>query len=184
MLSAGSVVLVGAPGANAIWDYVVTTANARISVRTGRRGVPGTVGQGAVFEVLGRHPLGSTLYILLENGRTAEIASNLVRTARPEERPPPPAVGRLPGRVLLGCEISIDGRRNVYVDFIYPGSLGQRLGLQPETRIIKVNGHAIHSAADYDRASSLLGGNLRLLVQRPGLDYPEMLEYVDPRNVR
>jgi S1-C subfamily serine protease len=83
--------------------------------------------------------------------------------------------------VPLGCEISIDARRVVRVESVYPWSFGERLGLQPGMAILKVNGREIHSAADYDQASSLLGGNLRLLVRRAGMDYPEMIEYFEPR---
>jgi S1-C subfamily serine protease len=72
----------------------------------------------------------------------------------------------------------------VLVDYVYPGSFGQRLGLEPGMRILAVNGREIHSAAEYDQASALLGGNLRLLVQRSGMTYPEMIEYIDPRNRR
>jgi S1-C subfamily serine protease len=122
--------------------------------------------------------------VLRPGGRTAEISQELVRAARPEECPPPPKVGVVRGPVRLGCEISVDEQRYVFVEFVYPGSLGERIGLQPATRILKVNGEEIHSAADYDRASQRLGGNLRLLVQRYRMDYPEMLKYEDPRNAR
>jgi hypothetical protein len=162
--------------------FVITTAQASISVKYGRRSEPATVPAGDVLEVLTRHPLGTTLFVLLRDGRTGEVAANLVRPARPEERPPQPPAGRLSGPVPLGCEISVDAERSVRVEFTYPNSLGERLGLQPGTRILKVNGRDIHSAADYDRASRLLGGNLRLLIQRFRLDYPEMIEYHDPRN--
>ncbi len=182
LISIASVIPVKIPKPAEKWQYVVTTAQAPISVRTGKRGTPSTVEQGRVLEVLGKHPLGSTYYILFDNGRTAEISTNLVRPAKPQEAPPPPAAGQLTGPVRLGCEISLDRGGNVYVGLVYPDSLAERLGLQPEMRILKVNGEAIHSAADYDRASGLLGGNLRLLVQRRGLDYPELFQYQDPRN--
>jgi hypothetical protein len=182
LISIASVIPVKTPKPVEKWQYVITTAQAPISMRTGRRGTPSTVEQGKVFEVLGKHPLGSTYYILLDNGRTAEIATNLVRPARPQESPPPPAVGQLTGPVRLGCEITLDKAGNVYVGLIYAGSLAERIGLQPEMRILKVNGEEINSAADYDRASRLLGGNLRLMIQRRGLDYPEMIQYQDPRN--
>jgi hypothetical protein len=182
MISIASVIPVKTPKPVEKWQYVITTAQAPISIRTGRRGTPSTVEQGKVFEVLAKHPLGSTYYILLDNGRTAEIATNLVRPARPQESPPPPAVGRFTGPVRLGCEITLDRNGNVYVGLIYAGSLAERIGLQPEMRILKVNGEEIHSAADYDRASGLLGRNLRLLVQRRGLDYPELVQFMDPRN--
>ena len=184
LVALANVIAVKTPAAKQKWEYVVTTANAAVSVKSGRRSVPEQVEQGEVFEVLGRPRIGSTLYILLDDGRTAEIAANLVRTARPEERPPPPRVGRIRGPVPLGCEISIDTQRCVRVEFAYPDSLGERIGLLPGIAILEVNGEAVHSAADYDRESQLLGGDLRLLVRQFGLDYPEMLEYRDPRNAR
>jgi hypothetical protein len=170
------------PQPEARWEYVVTTAQAPIAIKRGRRSLPDTVAQGEVLEVLGRNTLGATLYVLIKGGRTAEISQELVRPARDREQPPPPPVGIVPGPVRLGCEISIDEQRNVYVEYVYPGSLAERIGLQPLTRILEVNGEEIHSAADYDRASQLLGGNLRLLVRRYRMQYPEMLEYWDPRN--
>ena len=184
LISIASVIPVKTPLQPSKWEFVVTKAEAPISVRTGRRGVPGKAQQGQVFEVLGRHPLGGTLYVLLDNGRTAEISADLVRAARPGETPPPLVPGRLSGPIRLGCPISIDRQGNVYVEAVLPGTLGERIGLQPGTRILKVNGEEIHSAADYDRASMLLGGGLRLLVQRRGLDYPEMLQFQDPRYPR
>lgn len=184
MIAISNVIPANKPAARPKWEYVVTTAAASVAVKHGRRSIPNTVQQGEVFEVLGPHPLGSTLYILLDNGRTAEVSSKLVRPAKPSERPKPPAVGRVPGPVPLGCEISVDLERNVFVEYIYLDSLAQRIGLQPGTRILEVNGEEIHSAADYDRASQQLGGNLRILVRRFGLDYPEMIEYRDPRNRR
>jgi hypothetical protein len=184
LISIASVVPVKTPAQPSKWEFVVTKADAAISVRFGRRGVPGKVQQGQVFEVLGRHSLGGTLYILLDNGRTAEISAELVRPARQGEQPPPLVPGRLSGPIRLGCPISTDRDGNVYIDAVYPGTLGERIGLQPGMRILKVNGDEIHSAADYDRASGLLGGGLRLLVQRRGLDYPEMLVFQDPRSPR
>jgi len=184
LISIASVIPVKTPAQPSKWEFVVTKAEAPISARTGRRGIPGKAQQGQVFEVLGRHPLGGTLYVLLDNGRTAEISADLVRAARPEETPPPLVPGRLSGPIRLGCPISIDRRGNVYVEAVLPGTLGERIGLQPGMRILKVNGEEIHSAADYDRASMLLGGGLRLLVQRRGLDYPEMLQFQDPRYPR
>jgi len=184
LLSIASVIPVKTPAQASKWEFVVTKADAPISVRSGRRGTPGRAQQGQVFEVLGRHPLGGTLYILLDNGRTAEISADLVRAARPGETPPPLVPGPLTGPIRLGAAISTDRQANVYVDAVYPGTLGERIGLQPGMRILKVNGEEIRSAADYDRASTLLGGGLRLLVQRRGLDYPEMLQFQDPRNPR
>lgn len=162
--------------------FVITTAEAPVSVKFGRRSEPTTVPAGEVLEVLDKHRLGTTLFVLLRNGRTGEIAENLVRAVKPEERPPEPKPGRVPGPVSLGCEISVDEQRTVRIEYSYFNSLGERLGLQPGTRILSVNGREIHSAADYDQASALLGGNLRLLVQRRHMDYPEMIEYRDPRN--
>jgi hypothetical protein len=176
------VIPVKTPQPKSRWEFVVTTARAPMVIKSGRRGIPDKIDQGQILEVLDRDSLGSTLYVLLKGGRTAEISVDLIRPARPDEQPPPPPVGIVRGPVRLGCEISIDERRNVYVEFVYPGSLGERIGLQPLTRILKVNGEEVHSAADYDRASQLLGGNLRLLVRRYRMDYPEMLEYRDPRN--
>jgi len=182
MLAIGSVIPVKKPKPKSDREFVVTTAEAPIAIKLGRRSTPDTVPQGQILEVLGRPRIGSTVYVLHKDGRTAEISSKLVRKARPEECPPPPAVGIIRGPVRLGCEISIDLERNVLVEFVYPGSLGERIGLQPGTRILKVNGREIHSSADYDRASQQLGGNLRLLVRRFRLDFPEMLEFQDPRN--
>jgi membrane-associated protease RseP (regulator of RpoE activity) len=184
LIAIGSVIPVEAPRATAQWDYVVTTANAPIVVWAGRTRLPDVAQAGEVFEVLGRHPTGATLYVLWKGGRTAELAASLVRAAKPRERPAgraAPAAGR---RVPLGCEISIDRQRRVRVETVYPGSLGERLGLARGAIILKVNGQEIHSAADYDRASALRGGNLRLLVQNPGLDYPEMIEYQHPASRR
>jgi hypothetical protein len=164
--------------------YVVTTAKAPLVVRVGRQRLPEVAEAGRVFEVLGKPLVGSTWFVLADGGRTAEVATKLVRPARPEEQPPAPKVGRVRGPVPLGCAISIDEQRFVRVDFAFPGSLGERLGLQPEMRILRVNGVEIHSAADYDQASSRLGGNLRLLIQRPGMDYPELILFEDPRNTR
>ncbi len=175
LLPIASAIPAAAPAAQT--SFVVATAKAPIAECVGRSRVPGTVEPGTVLEVLARHPLGTTLYVRLASGRTAEIAHNLVRAAKPEQQPRALPVGPYRGPVPLGCEISIDQRGNVYAEIIYVDTLGQRIGLQPGTQIIRVNGQEIHSAADYDRASALLGGHLRLVVQRPGLDYPELIEY-------
>jgi len=164
--------------------YIVTTAQASVSVKIGRRSETTTVPAGEVLEVLDRHPLGTTLFVVLRDGRTGELAASLARAAKPEERPPQPKVGRVRGPLPLGCEISVDAERRVRVEFVFPDSLGQRLGLAPGTVILKVNGQPIHSAADYDRASQLLGGDLRLVVQQFSTDYPELIEFHHPRNQR
>ncbi len=182
IVSLSAVVPVSVSTAKDDSPFVITTAEAPVSVKFGRRSEPSTVPAGEVLEVLDRHRLGTTLFVLLRNGRTGEIAENLVRAAKSDERPPESKPGRLAGPVPLGCEISVDDQRTVRVEYTYFNSLGERLGLQPGTRILKVNGRDIHSAADYDQASTLLGGNLRLLVQRLHMDYPEMIEYRDPRN--
>jgi hypothetical protein len=184
LITIASVVPVKTPVPASKWNFVVAKADAPISIRSGRRGTPAKVQQGQVFEVLGRHPLGGTLYILMDNGRTAEISTDLVRAAREGEQPPPLVPGPLSGPIRLGCPIAIDRQGNVFVDSVPPGTLGERIGLQPGMRILKVNGEEIRTAADYDRASTLLGGGLRLLVQRRGLDYPELLVFRDPRNPR
>ena len=184
LITIASVVPVKTPAPASKWEFVVAKADAPISIRSGRRGAPAKVQQGQVFEVLGRNPLGGTLYILLDNGRTAEISTELVRPAREGEQPPPLVPGPLSGPIRLGCPISIDRQGNIYVESVPPGTLGERIGLQPGMRILKVNGEEIRNAADYDRASTLLGGGLRLLVQRRGLDYPELLVFRDPRNPR
>jgi S1-C subfamily serine protease len=157
--------------------FVVTTARASIVMRVGFKRTPSETPQGTVFEVLGRPSLGNTLYVLMKDGHTGEIAASLVRNARPNEVPPLPQLEREIPLPRLGCEISLDKDRTVIVEYVYPRSFGERIGLTRFMKILEVNGTPIHSAADYDKASRLLGGRLRLLVQQRGLDYPEMIQY-------
>jgi hypothetical protein len=113
-----------------------------------------------------------------QNNPLAELpALASLRNARPNEVPPLPQLEREIPLPRLGCEISLDKDRTVIVEYVYPGSFGERIGLTRFMKILEVNGTPIHSAADYDKASRLLGGRLRLLVQQRGLDYPEMIQY-------